>query len=1123
MPSKNWFHGQGARRLLRSFSIKPDRSPSPIRPQSAAVISGSPFVDDDNRDASPRESTTPELAPAPAPISNTPGDTPSKTSVEEINAAQSHSRAYKNTMRVFKDHGQLAKRIEPLVWNTPLGTPMSVLIIIIDAVEAVNDADGDAETALNNLSRRLSIVDKFLDSRPESQPAEGIKEFAEFLVCEARMLYEIKGMSTWKKVLQVDERWQSVQYIVLMIDEKTKDLSIRILLSIERDTKTILERISESGLHGLMRVPSAAYMCIGDTPPREKCTEGTRVDVLKRICAWATDPSSPPIFWLSGVAGTGKSTIAYTVCHHFDSDVVGGARLCASFICSRQVKALRQLQNIIPTLAYQLARQSRSFAEAVVHADPITLYSSSEHVQMLLVTPWKQSMKDRRDELPLSLIVIDALDEIEYNGGEHLLRELIDSTGNEGVQGLKILVTSRPHPNIIAATSSLPPDTRFHLENIKYADGTQDIRTFLAYRLPALHASPSHDYRQWLEELVNLASGSFIFAATAARLTSPPDVPFSVVEQADRLSNVIRNQDMLSLDGETARGVDALYKQVLNDAIPQRHRHSCLLILHTVVCALQPLNIASLAELAAGDSKTKDEEAAELCVDALHSVLYVRAKHVYIYHKSFSDFILDEQRCGPKLACNLNAQNTYLFRACFRIMGASLHFNMRGLPSSSNSDPEVRDLEHAVKKHILDVPGLEYACRYWTSHLVKLPTNSGDPQLLNALWEFGQEKVLFWIEAMTLLGASEECRDGANAVKEWADTVPKAKTGLKATFDAASSLSMSFLQNVAWQSTPHLYIPSLIAEFATNPNIPSQWKGSFPGAPQRRCAPMSKYRGISTRIDARGLINAVAFSPDGTRVVSGLYDESVRIWDASTGEQVQMLDGHTYSVTSVAFSPDGTRVVSGSDDKSVRIWDASTRQQVRMLDGHMSSVTSVAFSPDGTCVVSGSDDKSVRIWDASTGQQVQMLYGHTDSVRSVAFSPDGTCVVSGSDDKSVQIWDALTGEKMQGLYGHTDSVTSVAFSPDGTRVVSGSDDKSVQIWDALTGEKMRGLYGHTDSVTSVAFSPDGTRVVSGSDDKSVQIWDTRTSEAQELDGHTDSVTSVAFSPSGTRIISSSFD
>jgi energy-coupling factor transporter ATP-binding protein EcfA2 len=120
---------------------------------------------------------------------------------------------------------------------------------------------------------------------------------------------------------------------------------------------------------------------------------------------------------------------------------------------------------------------------------------------------------------------------------------------------------------------------------------------------------------------------------------------------------------------------------------------------------------------------------------------------------------------------------------------------------------------------------------------------------------------------------------------------------------------------------------------------------------------------------------------------------------------------HTESVSSVAYSPDGTRIVSGSRDKTLKVWDAATGQETLTLTGHTAGVSSVAFSPDGTRIVSGSDDKTLKVWDAATGQELLSLPGHTDEVTSVAFSPDGTRIVSGSYDKTLKVWDGSTRQE----------------------------------------------------------------------------------------------------------------
>ena len=230
-------------------------------------------------------------------------------------------------------------------------------------------------------------------------------------------------------------------------------------------------------------------------------------------------------------------------------------------------------------------------------------------------------------------------------------------------------------------------------------------------------------------------------------------------------------------------------------------------------------------------------------------------------------------------------------------------------------------------------------------------------------------------------------------------------------------------------------------------------------------------------------VYSVAFSQDGSRVVSGSDDKTVRIWNAMTGEMEAKLEGHTGAVTSVAFSQDSSRVVSGSHDETVRIWNAMTGEMEAKLECHTGAVTSVAFSQDSSRVVSGSDDNMVRIWNAMTGEMEAKLEGHTGAIMSVAFSQDSSRVASGSGsyDMTVRIWNAMTGEMEAKLEGHTGAIMSVAFSQDGSRVVSGSYDNTVRIWNAMTGEMEVKLEGHPDSVTSITLSLDRDPV-------SVRTW-----------------------------------
>ncbi|MFP4192388.1 MAG: protein kinase domain-containing protein, partial [Candidatus Hydrogenedentota bacterium] len=271
-------------------------------------------------------------------------------------------------------------------------------------------------------------------------------------------------------------------------------------------------------------------------------------------------------------------------------------------------------------------------------------------------------------------------------------------------------------------------------------------------------------------------------------------------------------------------------------------------------------------------------------------------------------------------------------------------------------------------------------------------------------------------------------------------------------------------------------------------------------------------------------VTSVYVSADGRWALSGSWDNTLRLWDVSTGNYVRVFKGHTDGVTSVCLSADGRWALSGSGDKTLRLWDVSTGNSERMFKGHEERVTSVCLSADTHWALSGSEDKTLRLWDVSTGDCVRVFQGHTGNVESVCLSTDAHWGVSSSSGVTIRLWNINNGKCVRVLWWNTGWVNSVCLSGNGRWALSGNGDNTLQLWEVQTGHCERVFQGHEDGVSSVDLSGDGKWALSGSADKTLRLWDTATGHCERVfQGHMGNVTSVHLSPDGRWMLSGSAD
>ncbi|KAF9505141.1 hypothetical protein BS47DRAFT_1386036 [Hydnum rufescens UP504] len=825
--------------------------------------------------------------------------------------------------------------------------------------------------------------------------------------------------------------------------------------TLRQEQELFLEKRS-AAVMSLPRANSAAYDSGREDAP-SSCLKGTRVSILTEIMSWFEnmESSTPPVYWLVGLAGIGKSTIAKTVAERAEENGMLGA----SFFFSRSDAPLRDPNLVFPTLAFQLAQSDNEFKNVIGEAiqQDATLGHKKPLAQFegLILKPLGQLDSTRQ----MTLIVLDALDECKEQGAATILQLLLSHASR--LPFLRILITSRPEPHISSVFTEAKNLAKRVLHDIE--------ASVIGGRPPALHTPHPSD------SLVTLVFEILVLSKESEA------TPYSQL--------------------------DSLYVGVLRNSLSDSNRKAIVKRFQTVVGSIvllrQPLPLGSLAQFV---QCTLDD--VHTALRHLRSVIIppsIPEEAPRIYHPSFRDFITDPSRCSIPDFVIVAVPDQELRHAlrCLELMATFLRQDVAGISDVSLLNSEVKGLEEKVR----DALSAEV-------HAVALIEEAHR-------WACEAMVIALLADARRFLLAHRELiRGSALQVYHSALAFTPYDTALYKTYSKDVQSCIRVLQGVE-----------------------AQWPQS-----------------LSTLVGHSGVVNSVAFSPDGLWLASGSDDCTLCLWDAMSGEQIATLEAHSNSVESVAFSPNGSWLASGSWDDTLCLWDAKLGKcivtlrgswddtlclwdamsgiHIATLHGHFGVVSSVAFSPDGVWLASGSWDATLCLWDAISGKAIGTLHSHSDQVFSVAFSPDGLHLASGSKDHTICLWDTVLGVHIATLQGHSGTVRSVAFSPNGSWLASGSHDETICLWDAMSGTHIATLHGHSHSVTSVTFSPDSLWLASGSVDQTLCLWDPMLGSRDKtlclwdvmsgahiatLQGHHGSVTSVTFSPDSVQLASGSSD
>lgn len=479
------------------------------------------------------------------------------------------------------------------------------------------------------------------------------------------------------------------------------------------------------------------------------CLPDTRIDLLREIYTWADGKDGRFIYWLNGLAGTGKSTVARTVARKYHEN----GQLGASFFFSKGGGDVGHASKFFTTIAVQLARKSQSLkryiCDAVRKNADIATQSLGDQWRQLVLGPLS---KLSGDSYPfLYVLVIDALDECDNDEDIRTILTLLAEAQTLQIVRLRVFLTSRPETPIWYGLDRIPETERqdFVLHHISLSIVDHDITIFLKHNLGLIRQGKPSLSASWpgeetVKQLVQFASGLFIWAATACRFIREAAKVFLIQKRLDAILQI----DSSIVEGHPEKHLNKIYTIVLGHSIPVQYSKeeekeflSILRdILGSIVTLLSPLSIHSLSRLLNFQSEEVDD-----CLEDLHAILDISRDHtrlLRLHHPSFRDFLLKQDRCSDSnFWVDEKSANEILATRCIQLMSTSLKEDICGvtIPGTLVADVKSCRVEQCLP------PEVQYACLHWVKHLRRSDVQLRDNDYVH---QFLQKHLLHWLEAL---------------------------------------------------------------------------------------------------------------------------------------------------------------------------------------------------------------------------------------------------------------------------------------------------------------------------------------------------------------------------------------